>query len=89
MCCMRDKRRVFASLNRRKHVAKLTSGRSYAVILIFDVPPQVVDGQEAMAFIPAINVGLGVMGQLKVTTGEVSKDDPEVFAKRLLGPVLA
>lgn len=65
-------------------MAKLTSGKSLAVLMVFDVPPGIPEGHEESVMTPAISVSCAVIGNLRVTTAKVLVDTPESVAKRFL-----
>lgn len=72
MCCM----------------AKISSGRTLAVLVCIDVPPSVPEGQEVAAFMPAISVTVTAAPQLKAVTAKVVRDDPQTLARQFAGPQL-
>lgn len=72
-----------------KRMAKVLSGRTLGVLLVFDVPPTVAAGQEEALLIPSVTVSLGATSFLRVVTSKVSQDeDPETMAKQFQGPGL-
>lgn len=68
-------------------MTKLTSGKSLAVLMVFDVPPGIPAGQEEQTLLPGISASVAVVGMLRVTTAKVVAVDPETVAKQFLDKV--